>query len=74
MDEIRCRSGRHVIKSSQDRRPNGGCIRCQRENQRRYSQRIRDKAKMADQLAEIFARPTLAELSARLLTAVEPTP
>jgi hypothetical protein len=37
-----CRSGRHLIKSSQDRRANGGCAQCARANQRRYGARCRD--------------------------------
>jgi hypothetical protein len=37
-----CRSGRHVIRGPQDRRPNGGCVRCARINESKYRFTLRD--------------------------------
>lgn len=42
MDVPMCRSGRHQITSARDRRANGGCAACARENERAYRIRCRD--------------------------------
>lgn len=79
MDETRCRSGRHVIKSSQDLK-NGGCKRCESEAQRLRMQRLKDdaaafrylmsrsmaKPSLAQQLTELADQHNLSELTARL--------
>ncbi|BDY27542.1 hypothetical protein hbim_01466 [Mycolicibacterium mageritense] len=37
-----CRSGRHVLHTTDDVRPDGACIHCSRENQRRYMRSLVD--------------------------------
>ena len=48
-----CRSGRHTIRSTQDRAPNGGCRKCQALNKRRY--RVNVKTELAE-LRELAAK------------------
>ncbi len=35
-----CRTGRHTINGPADLRPSGECIRCSREGQKRYRDRL----------------------------------
>ncbi|SLH44687.1 Uncharacterised protein [Mycobacteroides abscessus subsp. abscessus] len=39
MDVSRCRSGKHEITTPADRRSNGACAACSRDNERRYRER-----------------------------------
>ncbi|MGG7103122.1 MULTISPECIES: hypothetical protein [Rhodococcus] len=47
-----CRSGRHPIRSSRDRRANGGCAHCARLNERAYRVRCRDALRTMQALAD----------------------
>lgn len=38
----RCRSGKHVILKPSDKRSNGACAACSRENEARYRSKLRN--------------------------------
>lgn len=75
METPTCSSG-HLLKSSQDYRPDGGCKRCQLDRQREYRQRMKadaaafrqllTKPSLAAQVAALAEQHDIAELSARL--------
>lgn len=39
----RCRSGKHTINSPRDRRSNGQCAQCSRDNEARYRARRHER-------------------------------
>ncbi len=39
----RCRSGKHTIRTPSDRRSNGQCSRCSRDNEARYRARRNER-------------------------------
>ncbi|SUA04021.1 Uncharacterised protein [Mycolicibacterium fortuitum] len=79
MDEIRCRSGRHVIKSSQDIKSRG-CRRCSQEAERERIRQMRadaaafrqllEKPSLVQQVAALVGQHNLPELAARMQAAL----
>lgn len=79
MDETRCRSGRHVIKSSQDLK-NGGCRKCSQERDRERAKRLKadaaafrqllEKPSLVQQVAALVGQHNLPELAARMQAAL----
>jgi hypothetical protein len=41
----RCRSGQHTIRDHRDRRPNGACAACARDNEAKYRHSCQDARK-----------------------------
>lgn len=52
MDVLRCRSGKHEIRKPTDRRSNGTCAACARDNERRYRER-RNAQLVSHELAQM---------------------
>lgn len=50
-EPIRCRSGRHYIRTSQDLAPNKGCRFCQRLVQARYRHALQESRRLLKELA-----------------------
>lgn len=62
MNVSRCRSGKHEIRTPADRRSNGACAACSRDNERRYRER-RNALLISDELDQMRAIAT--QLAAR---------
>jgi hypothetical protein len=50
-----CQSGRHSINGPADLRPNGRCIHCSREAQKKYRQSCRDARKRLQAIEALIA-------------------
>ncbi len=47
---VRCRSGKHLILKPSDRRSNGACVYCSRDNEARYRARRNEKLARLEEL------------------------